>query len=584
MSLFVELKRRNVFRMALLYLVASWLIMQVADVGISLLGLPDWTGRFVFLLLAIGLPLVLVFSWVYELTPEGLKRETEVDRGHSITGQTGHKLNVAIVVLLVLAVLGIVADRFLPETDVPPAQVSAEATTPGDQSIAVLPFVNMSSDPENEYFSDGLSEELLNLLAKIPSLQVAARTSAFSFKNSDAGIAEIAAALNVTHVLEGSVRKSGDAIRVTAQLIKAADGYHVWSHTWDRTLVDVFAIQDEIAAAVVDALKITLLGEVPTAPVTDPRAYDLYLQSKAAAALRNAEGYERATSLITESLAIDPDNAEAWAQLATIQVNQAGSEYVDPDEGFARARTSAERALKLEPRLAKALSTLGWIAMYHDKDFAKAATLIGQARRLEPGNASVLNASAVINGIFGRPQTMIDLYEEALARDPVAMSVLGNLAGAYLNNGRLDDAARMLERMREVEPASLNVTLFNGWLLQFTGKAQAAIDVFAAVEGPNGAWGLAAAYYDLGQDEESNAAIAELEEAGWHVQVAMLHAYRGEPDAAFESLNRGVDAGGTGMVETRMYGWFRVLYDDPRWEQVLARLGVSDADARRIGI
>ena len=584
MSLFSELKRRNVFRMALLYLVASWLIMQVADVGISLLGLPPWTGRLVFLLLLMGLPLVLVFSWVYELTPEGLKREKEIDRSLSITGQTGHKLNVAIVVLLVLAVLGIVADRFIPRSEAPQAQASLESAAPGDRSIAVLPFVNMSSDTENEYFSDGLSEELLNLLAKIPDLQVAARTSAFSFKNSNAGIAEIAATLNVTHVLEGSVRKSGDDIRVTAQLIKAADGYHVWSHTWDRTLVDVFAIQDEIAAAVVDALKLTLLGDVPTAPVTDPRAYDLYLQSKAAAALRTREGYERATSLMTESLAIDPDNAEAWAQLSAIQANQAGAEHVDPDEGYTRARVSAERALKVDPKNARAMSSLGWLAMYHEKDFATAARLIREARRLEPGNASVLNAAAVLNGTFGRPQAMIELYEEALARDPVSMSVLTNLAGAYLNNGRVDDTARLLDRMREVAPASQSVDIFTGWTLQFTGKAHAAIEVFSRLDGPNAAWGLAAAYYDLGRDEESDAAMDQLEEAGWYVQVAMLHAYRGDKDAAFEWLDRGIEAGGSGIGETRMYAWFRTLYDDPRWENALTRLGVSDADARRIGL
>ena len=309
MSFFTELKRRNVFRVALLYLVASWLIIQVADTGISLLGLPEWTGRLVFLLLLIGLPLVVVFSWAYEITPEGLKREKEVERDVSITHETARKLNTAVIVLLLLAVGGMIADRLIPEQaqDAPSVADASEGTGPTEQSIAVLPFVNMSADPENEYFSDGLSEELLNLLAKIPELQVAARTSAFSFKDSDAGISEIADTLNVAHVLEGSVRKSGDRIRITAQLIKGSDGYHLWSRTWDRTLIDVFAIQDEIAAAVVDALKVTLLGELPHASVTDTRAYELYLQSKVFADMRTAESYERAALLLTEALDIDPD-------------------------------------------------------------------------------------------------------------------------------------------------------------------------------------------------------------------------------------------------------------------------------------
>jgi TolB-like protein len=318
MSLFSEMKRRNVFRVALLYLVTTWLVIQVADVGISLLGLPLWTGRLVFLLLAIGFPLVMVFSWAYEITPEGLRKEQDVERDESITADTARKLNTAVVVLLVLALGGMVADRLIPDEAATVQTAALEEPTaagPSAQSIAVLPFVNMSADEGNEYFSDGLSEELLNLLAKVPSLQVAARTSTFTFKGSDASIPEIANELHVAHVLEGSVRKSGDDIRVTAQLIKASDGYHLWSETWDRRLTDIFTIQDEIAAAVVSALKVTLLGELPHARVTDPRAYELFLRSKAAANLSTEEGFEQAALLLNDSLAIDPEYAEAWAEL-----------------------------------------------------------------------------------------------------------------------------------------------------------------------------------------------------------------------------------------------------------------------------
>ena len=363
MSLFAELKRRNVFRVALLYLVASWLIIQVADVGISLLGLPLWTGRLVFLLLAIGFPLVMVFSWAYEITPDGLKKEKDVAYDESITHATARKLNTAVIVLLVFALGGMVADRLVPEQVAPvksavdlTTESGPDATSPSRQSIAVLPFVNMSADQDNEYFSDGLSEELLNLLAKIPELKVAARTSAFSFKGTDASIPKIADELNVAHVLEGSVRKSGDEIRITAQLIKAADGYHLWSETWDRKLTDIFAIQDEIAAAVVGALKVTLLGEVPRARVTDPRAYEFFLRSKSAANLSTEEGLEQAALLLNDSLAIDPEYAEAWAELATVQINQTGQGFVVRDVGFERARISNERALQIEPNQARALS------------------------------------------------------------------------------------------------------------------------------------------------------------------------------------------------------------------------------------
>ena len=250
-------------------------------------------------------------------------------------------------VLLLLALGGMVADRLIPEeaATVQTAAVDTPAAAgPSAQSIAVLPFVNMSADAANEYFSDGLSEELLNLLAKVPGLQVAARTSTFIFKGSDASIPEIANELHVAHVLEGSVRKSGDNIRVTAQLIKASDGYHLWSETWDRRLTDIFTIQDEIAAAVVSALKVTLLGEIPQARVTDPRTYELYLRSKAAANLSTEEGYEQAALLLNESLAIDPEYAEAWSELGTVQINQTGQGFVPPDIGFQRARASNLRA------------------------------------------------------------------------------------------------------------------------------------------------------------------------------------------------------------------------------------------------
>ena len=584
MSFFSELKRRNVIRVALLYAVASWLILQVADVGISLLGLPDWTGRFVFLLLVIGFPLVVVFSWAYELTPEGLKREKDVERDSSITHETARKLNTAVIVLLVIAVGGLIADRLVPERAPAVVRDTPEAAAP-DKSIAVLPFVNMSADPENEYFSDGLSEELLNLLAKIPDLQVAARTSAFSFKGSDADIAEIAGRLNVAHVLEGSVRKSGDDIRVTAQLIKATDGYHLWSETWDRKLVDVFAIQDEIAEAVVDQLKISLLGETPHARVTDPRVFELYLQAKAASDLRTPEGYERSVQLLMQALAIDPDYVDAWVELSATQTNQAGAGFVPKDEGYASAKASAERALRLDATNARAMATLGWVAMYGEWDFDTANRLIRRAADLDPNDPSVLNALAVFSGNLGDRESMTALYEEALIRDPVSMSVLSNLAAAYLPTDRLDRSAELVERMREVSPDSAAVEIFQAWVFQFGGQSELALEIFDRLDPVAGGWGRAIALYDLGRDEES---LAALEHAAAHgadpVHIAVVHAYRNEPELAFEWLNRGLEDRVDSMVEVRLYWAFASIAGDPRWETVLRDIGISDADARRLGI
>lgn len=588
MLLFSELKRRNVFRVALLYIVASWLMLQVADVGVSLLGLPEWTGRFVLFILLIGFPLVLLFSWAYEITPDGLKREKEVDRSESITAETAHKLNVAVVVLLVLAIGGLIVDRFIPEQDAPGVESTDDQLAgpgPAERSIAVLPFVNMSADADNEYFSDGLSEELLNLLAKIPELRVAARTSTFAFKNVDADIAEIADRLNVAHVLEGSVRKSGDNIRITAQLIKAADGYHMWSETWDRTLVDVFAIQDEIASAVVDVLKVRLLGEVPHARVTDPRAYELYLQAKAVADLSTEEAFAEAALLLNDALAIDPEYAEGWAELSVVQTNQAGQGFVPTDIGFERARLSAERALKIDATNAQALSGLGWNAMYYEWDFARAAQLIGEARRLEPGNASVLNSWAVLMGIFGRRSEQINYYETALERDPVAMSILANLAGAYMNNDRMADGAAIVQRMQDFAPDSAWTKLQTAFLQWLQGDAEQALDTFLASDEMIYLWGRAFAYYDLGMDQQSDETLEEMAEVGARpTTIALVHAYRNEFDTAFEWLERAYEERDDYLIEIRMFKSFESLYDDPRWEDLLTRIGISDADAEEIGL
>jgi TolB-like protein/Flp pilus assembly protein TadD len=588
MSFISELKRRNVIRVALLYLVASWLMIQMADVGISILGLPVWTGRLAFLLLAIGFPLALVFSWAYEITPEGLKKEKEVDRSGSITGQTAKKLDTAVIVLLLLSLGGLIADRLIPE-DSPQADdfpLAEMQTAPApERSIAVLPFINMSADDENEYFSDGLSEELLNLLARIPELQVAARTSAFTFKGSNAAIDEIAKKLNVAHVLEGSVRKSGNNIRITAQLINASDGYHLWSRSWDRTLTDIFVIQDEIAAAVVDALKVTLLGEMPTVQVTDPVAYSLYLRSKVFADRSTKESFEQAVNLLLQALAIDPEFALAWSELATVQTNQAGNKTVSAGEGFSRARATAQRALTLDPENARAMATLGWNAMYWDWDFDEAARLISDARRLEPGNASVLNAYAVLNGNFGRRDSAISLYQEALTLDPLSMSVLANLAGAYYNADRVDAVAVQLDAMRGVDPESAWVLLYDAWLEMLRGNSAMALAKFTAQEDSNGVWGSAFAHYDLGQDAESDAALEELMRLGEHaVQIAVVYAYRGEPDKAFEWLERGYDNHDDWLIELRLFSGLRSLYGDPRWDALLEKMGLTDADAQRLGL
>lgn len=581
MSLYSELKRRNVFRVALLYLVSSWVVLQVADVGVSLLGLPDWTGRFIFLLLVIGFPLVIVFSWIYEITPDGIKRETEVEVDASIAADTARKLNTAVIVMLVVALGGLLADRLIPRTS---GKLSQTASAP-ENSIAVLPFVNMSPDSDNEYFSDGLSEELLNLLAKTPELLVAARTSAFSFKGSNADIQQIAARLNVAYVLEGSVRKSGDSIRVTTQLIQASDGYHLWSESWDRKLTDVFVIQDDIAAAVVAELKVTLLGELPRAPVADTRAYDLYLRAKSVANNATNSALAEAVLLLNEAVTIDPQFAAGWAELGTAQVNQVVQGFVPQVTGVQRAGASYAKALEVDPQYVQALGGLSWIAMFYEWDFGEAARLLSRAADINPRNVKVLNSSAALAAVFGQFSEAISLQETALELDPLALSVLHNLSIAYSNNGRLDDSFVALEAMRAIAPDSMLVTIDEAWLTWYAGETLQALELFTRLPGPSGHWGRVFALHDLGRREEAEGALKMLADSGGRaMQVASAYAYLGDKDKAFAEFDRAFANRDGWLIEIRGFKFLESLHADPRWAHLLKKIGISDEDAQRIGI
>src|SRR5881398_1121016 len=306
-----------------------------------------------------------------------------------------------------LLVLGAIVAAFMIVSRKPTASLTAIP----ENSIAVLPFVNMSEDKANEYFSDGISEELLNLLAKIPQLQVTARTSSFAFKGKETGIPEIARTLHVAHVLEGSVRKAGNSVRITAQLIKAGTDTHLWSQTYDRKLDDIFAIQDEIAADVVKQLKVTLLGAAPKARTTDPEAYALYLQAVQLGRPFTAEAFQESDALYRKVLAIDPRYAPAWYGLARNFSHETGQSLLPRKEGFALAREAAVKALAIDPDYAPAHAQLGWIAMYGNNDLADAALHLERALALDPADLRVLTTSVTLLQSLGRLDEALALEE-----------------------------------------------------------------------------------------------------------------------------------------------------------------------------
>jgi adenylate cyclase len=333
MSLFAELQRRNVFRVAVAYAVVAWLLAQIADLAFDNFGTPEWVPKSVLFILILGFPLAVFFAWAFELTPDGVKREKDVDRSESITSQTGHKLNRLIIAVLVLAVGFLLVDKFMLRTTTQNAVAEAPATEV-EKSVAVLPFVAMSSGPDDEFFADGITEEILNSLAQLPDLLVTARTSAFAFKGMDVSIPEIAAQLRVANVVEGSVRRSGDRLRVTAQLIRADDGFHLWSETYDRSAADSFAVQDEIAQKVATALDVVLddvsVARMRAVGIRDPEAFVAFQKGRKAYDDAHALAYASMSTGLIEAnkwfditIELEPGTAQAYFHHADYYIHLA---------------------------------------------------------------------------------------------------------------------------------------------------------------------------------------------------------------------------------------------------------------------
>jgi TolB-like protein/Tfp pilus assembly protein PilF len=579
---FAELKRRRVFRVMAVYGIVGFVLLQIMDLVVPALLLPEWTYRFVALILLLGFPVAIVLAWAFEMTPEGVRRTAEAAPGEltEITAAPASK-RWSSGLLALVGITALLAGVWYVGRQSAPAAGADGAAGPVLESIAVLPFVNMSSDPEQEYFSDGISEELLNLLAKIPELRVVSRTSAFSFKGETLEIREIAERLNVAHVLEGSVRKDGNQVRVTAQLIEARSDTHLWSDTWDRSLDDIFAIQYEIAADVVARLKVTLLGESPTVEETDPEAYALYLQARQLGRQFTAESVEQSNALYEQALEIDPDYAAAWAGLANNYNYQAAFVLRPIDEGIRLAREAANRALAIDPEYAQAYAELGQIAAVYDGDLATAAQHLERALALEPTNPDIIGAAARLVRSLGRLDEAIALREYAVARDPVNPTGHFGLGWYYVDNGRPDEAVASFRTLLSLSPGRIGTQESIGTALLFMGEPEAALTAMQQ-ESEEGfrLIGLARAYHALGQASESDAALAELieieeNEPGWAYNIAYVLAYRGEAERAFEWLDTAVEYNDSGLSLIPGSIQFANIHDDPRWLPFLESIGKS---------
>jgi TolB-like protein/Tfp pilus assembly protein PilF len=617
MSLLDELRRRNVIRMAGLYLVGAWLIVQVAGTLLPMFGAPAWLPRSIVLVLVIGFVPALVFAWVFELTPAGIKRDAEVPASESIAPQTARRMDRMIIAVLLLALGFFAVDRFVlaPRRDAALVAQTQRDTRSADgtgavdrRSVAVLPFVNMSGDAANEYFSDGISEEILNVLASVPELKVAARTSSFSFKGKTLEVPAIARELQVRMVLEGSVRKAGDKVRITAQLIDAKTGYHVWSQTYDRKLEDIFAIQDEIARAIGAELKVKIVDAAPSArPLAgagavaargtrDPRAHDLYLRGTALWHTRRPKELKQAIVLFEQATRADPGFARAYAGEALVYTILPN---FSPDlgwtEAMARSDELALRALAMDPSLPEPYAALANNAFGRlQRDTSEA--LIRRAIALRPSFATGHQWLGLMLMASGDTRGALAELERASALDPRAPVIADNHAFGLLVLGRHREAAALCKASLVINPDFQGCLQYGGIAALLDGDlagGAALIDRQAATQNPSARGEGSAIAAALGGRADKHALAVKLAalpsfsnvlpDSGNTLEdhvVAQVLVLLGEDELALDYMARLATAFGTTMDWAIRLPQMDRLRCDPRFRKIVATLRTTDPAAR----
>jgi TolB-like protein/Flp pilus assembly protein TadD len=579
-NFFAELKRRNVYKVAVAYGVVAWLLMQVASQIFPFFDIPNWVVRVVVLILIVGFPVALIIAWAFEVTPEGIKRTEAADAaGQRSRGGTW------IYVVLISAALSVglfFVGRYTAGHGT--SRVSEVTTASPQKSIAVLPLVNESGDPKDEYFSDGLSEELIAALAQISGLKVIGRSSSFRFKDRKEAPKTIGEKLGVSTLLDGTVRKQGDRVRIVAALVNATDGIQLWTQTFDRELKDIFAVQEEIARAVAESLKVTLLGSQDRPEQRGARsnveAHNAYLQGHFLFQRRNLEDYRKAVGYFDQAIRLDPDYAlaytersEAWTFIGDLTGQH--------EPAWSNARSDAEKAVAIAPSLAEARAALGWVRFFIDWKFAEGLSELKRAIELSPANptANDLLARAIL--YLGRLDEAERQARQAVELDPLSVTAQGTLARVLFNAGKLDEADAAARKAAELQPASASSHRWQVLIAAERGEGETALRE-AELEPDEGyrRFELAVAQYVVGDRQAADAALADLIANGRHnlaYQIAEVYAMRGERDKAFEWLQISFDNHDTGTLTLLVDPLLRGLRDDPRYKTFLAKLGLPAA-------
>ena len=573
MNLFSELKRRKVFKIGAAYLVVAWLAVQAASIGFPAFDAPPWALRIFILIVLLGFPIAVVMAWVLDMTPEGVKLDPDA---------SGSKRLFAAAALLVVLALGW---YFYGQSSFRKGDV-ATPTIAAQKSIAVLPFVNMSADKTDEYLSDGVSEELITALSKITGLQVKARTSSFAFKGKNEDIQKIGELLHVSHLLEGSVAKAGNKLRITAQLIQAADGNHEWSDTYDREMQDIFAVRSEVAQKVAETLKVRLLGEekgkIDKKPTENLEAYNLYRQGRYYADKLSEEASAKAIPLFQQAIAKDPRFALAYCGIADAYVLAADAS-IPPREAFSKAKEAALKAIELDDSLAEAHASLGFVHHHYDWDWPAAEKELKRAIELNPQSAQSYTLYMEYLAGMGRFDEAKVQGRRALELDPLSVSNYWFLGGNAISAGRVDEAIQDYSKAIELDPNNGWSRVFLGRAYLFKGDPKRAIEEMESAErlqpdDPLVQGFLGYVYAVTGRRADALKVLQKLDELGkrrFVSTIARVYVYTGlgEKDKAFEWLEKAYQERSDSLTWFRLDPESKSLQSDPRFAALMRKVG-----------
>lgn len=585
MSLWVEIKRRNVAKVGIAYVTLAWIVIEVTSIAVPALNLDPSLNGIVFYLGMIGFPFALFFAWAFEMTPDGIKKTEAISPEESIAKMTGKKLERAIIALLVLAVGVLMWENYgsspAEQVEIDTSTQIAEAVVEEEPpSIAVLPFVNMSADQEQEYFSDGISEEILNVLAKIPGLHVTSRSSAFAFKGKDLDLRAVADQLGVNHILEGSVRKAGDQVRITAQLIEANSDRHLWSETYDRELVDIFAVQDEISNAIVIVLKEKLMGaeEAPmqtlVTSTTNPQAYTAYLKGFQLWQTANTDEEAMiALAAIDESIALDDSYAPAHAMHARIYSSMTQVAYYTLSEGTPIARESIDRAIELDPNFAPSYLTRANIRSALAFDFTGAKSDLDRALSLNPNDALVYRQLSQFSSAMGDYDQAILHAKKAVELDPLNIAARVQESRVYTFMGDAQKGLETADLALTLDTDSQSLRMYRALINLRLGKYEDALtDAKMLIDEAFNPQIQSMAYYKMGNMAASDEKLSELiEEASDDsaYQIAEAYGIRGDVDKCLEWLETAYTQLDPGLQSVMASPFLDAVRDEPRYQALL---------------